>query len=159
MLTITLKILCLWLALNSYLAINAFLKFLEQAGFDWVLVLEIVNLPFTEWAAIMVLSALVVLGLSLANGMSTVSLFICLGFIGILILVRRFLECSLTGSAEVFDIIYFEQSASRFDCILYTLINAMMMLFKINYFVGMYFALKSLWNWLVKDRLPRAVLD
>ena len=157
--TISLRILCLWLALNSYLAVNAFLKFLEQAGFDWVLVLEIVNLPFTEWAAIMVLSALVVLGLSLANRMSTVSLFVCLGFIGILILTRRFLECSLTGSAEVFDIIYFEQSASRFDCILYTLINAMMMLFKITYFVGMYFALKSLWNWLVKDRLPRAVLD
>ena len=159
MLTITLKILCLWLALNSYLAINAFLKFLEQAGFDWVLVLEIVNLPFTEWAAIMLLSALVVLGLSLANRMSTVSLFICLSLVGILILARRLLECSLTGSAEVFDIIYFEPSASSFDCILYALINAMMMFFKITYFVGMYFALKSLWNWLVKDRLPRAVLD
>ena len=157
--TITLRILCLWLALNSYLAINAFLKVLEQAGFNWVLVLEIVNLPFAEWAAIMVLSAIVVLGLSLANRMSTVSLFVCLGFIGILILARRFLECSLTGSAEVFDIIYFEQSASLFDCILYTLINVMMMFFKITYFVGMYFALKSLWNWHVKDRLPRAVLD
>ena len=157
--TISLRILCLWIALNSYLAINAFLKFLEQAGFGWFLVLQMVNLPFAEWLAIMVLSALVVLGLSLANRMSTVSLFICLGLIGILILARRLLECSFTGSAEMFDIIYLEQSASSYDCLLYTMINAMMMFFKITYFVGVYFGLKSLWNSLVKDRLPRAVLD
>ena len=157
--TTTLRILFFLLAVNSNLALSAFAKFMDRAGLGFFQTFEMVHIPLVEWTVVLVLSALMVLGLSIFKRASAVSLFVCLSLIGILVLVRRLLECSLTGSAEVFDIIYIDQKASLFDCALYTLINTMMMFIKITYTIGIFFLLKSVWNWLVKDRFPRAVLD
>ena len=157
--TIMLRILLFLLAVNSNLALSAVAKFMDKIGLGLFHVFEMVYIPLMEWTVVLGLSVLMVLGLSIFKRASAVSLLVCLSLIGILVLVRRLLECSFTGSAEVFDIIYVDQNASSIDCVLYTLINAMMMFIKIVYTIGVYLVLKSLWNWIVKDRLPRAVLD
>jgi hypothetical protein len=151
LMAILLNILTLWAALNSYFLVNYGLEQVAGMGFQWLSVLEIVEITFAEWLLINVLSAALIVALRLIGRITVARLAVALAMVGLIVLGRRFSACAFAGDDSAFEALLFDQQTTPLHCLYYAVINGVMMSLKIAYF--------SLSFWAIRRALQRVSVN
>jgi len=134
---------------------------LERLGFDWLTVLtRLTNVrSLASFVILALVGAIMIVCLHLASKLSRISIIFATSSVMVFVFLFRAFKCVLAKQEFAAQVIDFGSGVPVEGCAYDIALSALMLATRLGMFILSFLLIIEIWNWLVKDRLPRAALD
>ena len=152
---------CFVITLGASFLLSWVTQWLESLGFDWLTVLNRATneRSLASFGILALIGTIMIVCLHLASKLSRISIIVATSSVMFFVFLFRAFKCVLAKQEFAAQVIDFGSGVPVEGCAYHISLSALMLATRLGVFILCFILITGIWNWLVKDRLPRAVLD